>query len=175
MFPGQRQGQGGVVQGLPVAIGTGRRRGNANASGRDGSDSVSSNGSSGGSDSGRSISSSRRGNRTSDGGSSMTSIGRGSSNFANTKIKSTHGSSSQRYRERPGAENSGGSSPRSSDSGLDNDILPAFKGTAIGKTIKMGRKMNQNLNMGLGEVCRCGHVGAQLYGQCGSCLRQSGW
>ncbi|KAF2089641.1 hypothetical protein K490DRAFT_72352 [Saccharata proteae CBS 121410] len=25
MYPGQRQGQGGVIQGLPVAIGTGRR------------------------------------------------------------------------------------------------------------------------------------------------------
>ncbi|KAF2753888.1 hypothetical protein EJ05DRAFT_504489 [Pseudovirgaria hyperparasitica] len=25
MYPGQRQGQGGIVQGLPVAIGTGRR------------------------------------------------------------------------------------------------------------------------------------------------------
>jgi len=96
MYPGQRQGQGGVIQGLPVAIGTGRRSTH----------------------------------------SSGTEYDSGSSAYAEA--------------------GSGGSSPRSSDSGLDSGSRRSSKSSGSGQ-------------------CYCGRGSIRAYERCSSCLREVGW
>ncbi|KAF2136715.1 uncharacterized protein K452DRAFT_329555 [Aplosporella prunicola CBS 121167] len=95
MYPGQRQGQGGIIQGLPVAIGTGRR-----------------------------------------------------STYSSSN---DYDSSSSGYAE----AGSGGSSPRSSDYGLDTESRRSSK-SATGS-------------------CYCGRGEVRAYERCSSCLRDGGW
>lgn len=93
MYPGQRQGQGGVIQGLPVAIGTGRR---------------------------------------------------------NT-YSQDYDSGSSTYAE----AGSGGSSPRSSDCGLDSESRRSSKSSTTG-------------------FCYCGRGAIRAYERCNSCLQEGG-
>ncbi|KAF2841833.1 hypothetical protein M501DRAFT_1007961 [Patellaria atrata CBS 101060] len=98
MYPGQRQGQGGVIQGLPVAIGTGRRN---------------------------------------TGSSSSNEYDIGSSTYPETL--------------------SGGSSPRSSDSGLDTET------------------QSRRSSRSSGALCFCGRGSMRQYERCNSCLRDGAW
>ena len=191
MIPGQRQGQGGVVQGLPVAIGTGRRRIAGNrSSGSNLSGSDQGSGNSSGSDSGRSSSSSRIGHRLSDGDSSITSVDASISSIASKTIdglgivgrnKSDKPRAINRHEhhKRTSRESSGGSSPVSSDTSFDIDTSRAVRSprinkiTGINMTANMGpnAKMRSGIRMPMGDICYCGQPIPQLYGRCGNCLR----
>ena len=201
MIPGQRQGQGGVVQGLPVAIGTGRRRtAGSQGSGGDANGSEQGSGSSSGSDSGRSNSSSRAEHRLSDGDSSITSVDASISsisskasgsmgNIGRNKSRKSCNLNGYEYSGRTGTRNSGGSSPRSSDSGFYCESPRTMNHAGAAKKMGMNRAVNlnpdtklnmnmsqrQGMGMPVGDICYCGQAVAQLYGRCGNCLRQSGW
>lgn len=96
MFPGERQGQGGVIQGLPVAIGTGRRGTYSSVNDYD-----------------------------------------------------------------SGSTGSGGSSPRSSDCGLDSE-------TRLTESRRSSKSSTSSL------FCYCGRGTIRAYDRCSSCLREAG-
>jgi hypothetical protein len=98
MYPGQRAGQGGVIQGLPVAIGTGRR---------------------------------------------------------NTYSSNDYDS----------ASSSGGTSPRSSDCGLDAAANPAIRRSSRSSASSASSATN----------CFCGRGTVRAYERCKSCLREAGY
>ena len=163
MFPGQKQGQGGIIQGLPVAIGTGRRR---SGGGGGGNSHAASHGS--GSSSNNSFDGGMMMGGYSDPGSGGSSPRSGGDDVVVVVNK---------FSGVPGAAvvddemGSGGSSPRSSsDSGLDLSLGAGASGGAgrSGKT--SGHHHHQHHHLCL---CRRGHVRA--YGRCTSCLRESGW
>lgn len=114
MFPGQRPGQrssGGAIQGLPVAIGTGRRS-----------------------------------NR--------------SSGASYDTASSTDGTSS------------GGNSPRSLESGFEQQMQQVSG--ALPKPA--GRKRASVIGSGGEEyMCYCRRGAVRAYGRCNYCLRESGW
>ena len=190
MIPGQRQGQGGVVQGLPVAIGTGRRRisGNRSSSGNI-SGSEQGSGNSSGSDSGRSSSSSHVGHRLSDGDSSITSFDASISSIGNRTVDglgmlgrkkagkpraiNRHG-----HHGRMSAESSGSSSPLSSDNNFDAYGSRAARSPGVNKIMGLNRtgnmrpatKMRSGMGIPMGDVCYCAQATPQLYGRCGNCF-----
>jgi hypothetical protein len=100
MYPGQRPGQGGVVQGLPVAIGTGRR---------------------------------------------------------NTVSSNDYDS----------ASSSGGTSPRNSDVGLDEQSVRASSSTAP-STVSTASAASAS-------SCFCGRGYVRAYERCTYCLREAGY
>ncbi|KAF2196042.1 hypothetical protein GQ43DRAFT_281300 [Delitschia confertaspora ATCC 74209] len=100
MYPGQRPGQGGVIQGLPVAIGTGRR---------------------------------------------------------NTCSSNDYDSASS---------TSGGTSPRSSDCGLDSE------GVAAGARRPSKSSTSSSPSA---TYCYCGRGTVRAYERCNSCLREAGY
>lgn len=179
------------MQGLPVAIGTGRRRIAGNrTSGSNISGSDQGSGNSSGSDSGRSSSSSRIGHRLSDGDSSITSIDASISSITSTTIDDpgiverkkngrSRGVNRHEHRKRMSNESSGGSSPLSSESSFDVDTSRASRfpgvnritGMNIPAYVKPNAKMRSGFGMSMRTVCYCGRGMPQQYGCCGNCLR----
>lgn len=179
------------MQGLPVAIGTGRRRNAGNrtsVSNISGSDQGS--GNSSGSDSGRSSSSSRIGHRLSDGDSSITSIDASISSITSTTIDGpdivgrnkngrSRGVNRHEHRKRMSNESSGGSSPLSCESSFDVDTSRAARCSGVNRitgmnmaaNVKPNAKMRSGIAMSMSNVCCCGQGMPQLYGYCGNCLR----
>lgn len=148
MIPGQRPGQGsasGVVQGLPVAIGAGRRggpiaNGKGSGSGGGGSGSASSGGRGGGGSSNRHSNSSYDTQSSSDGGTS-----------------------------------SGGTSPKSFDSGFEQQlrqVTPQMPRPGRPLPMQAARRPVVGAD---NYLCLCRRGSVRKYGRCGYCLLESGW
>ena len=157
LLPGQRAGQAGVTQGLPVAIGTGRRTSSS---------------------SGSSSSSSSSGERHHRGGG-----GRGSSRRHAEHHSSASSSASQaasRAAAAAAAFARAGEHPGSvSDEGSEYEYQHSSGGSAALAAVAAGQYAYINQPEGGDKasqvLCACGRCYTPQYSLCGYCLREAGY